>query len=206
MDKQEIKEITGKGLHIGQTVTVYEDPVTCKKLEGTAEVRTIHGWNNRNAGLVRATVRFYGYNFEGEDFDAIHFLRILNIRHLNDDTKSEKLSPDLRYKPKEIDWKNDYLSAMKRNMARLQEIDTTQKKAGTLVGRYIQEAHADGYAYYQITSARDDKVTIVVCTGLGDDWTIPYWAKLATIDRSYAEKSICFRDRLEQFFLEKAKS
>lgn len=86
------------------------------------------------------------------------------------------------------------------NFKRLEECDKKAKERGSLVGRFIQEQYADSYAYYQIIKENKKTVRIRVCTGIGDSWTIPYWGKEATIEKSYAIESIRRRDALNRIF------
>jgi hypothetical protein len=106
------------------------------------------------------------------------------------------------YKPG--NYKNlDFIEAMKKNWAKLQECDKTAKENGELVGRYIDEPFADGKAIYQIVKENKKTVRIRVCTGLGDDWVIPYWGEEATIDKEYAVKKVAQRDALAELFRKK---
>ncbi len=82
----------------------------------------------------------------------------------------------------------------------LQAGDAKALAEGRLTGRYLQEPYADGHAYYRITRTYRRSVTIERCTGLGDDWTIPYWGEKATIDRAYAEERLAQRDRITALF------
>jgi len=82
------------------------------------------------------------------------------------------------------------------NWKRLQEHDNTVKKEGKLVGRYIQESVADGYAIYQIIKENKKTVRIkripYVC---GDEYEVSYWGgDEATIEKDYAVQSIRGRD------------
>jgi hypothetical protein len=94
------------------------------------------------------------------------------------------------------------------NYKALEKQDIEARKAKTLVGRYISEPHADGYAVYVITKENgltsgtvDGKtVCIHVVTGLGDAWQIPYWGTEATIARKYALDSIKRREVMADIF------
>ena len=89
---------------------------------------------------------------------------------------------------------------MDKNFKNLVEIDLKSKESGTLVGRLIKEPFADGYAFYQITKETKNKCKIRVCTGIGDDWIIPYWGAESTIDKDYIVKSITINDKLNMLF------
>ena len=84
------------------------------------------------------------------------------------------------------------------NLLQLSKIDNEAREAGELIGRFIQEPYADGYAYYQIVEEDKQKnnVLIMSCKQLGDDWVIPYWGDKTWIDKDYAEGSIKFRDQM----------
>lgn len=106
------------------------------------------------------------------------------------------------YKPG--NYKNlNFLETIKKNWAKLQECDKTAKEKGELVGRYIDEPFADGKAIYQIIKENKKTVRIRVCTGLGDDWVIPYWGEETTIDKEYAVKKVAQRDALTELFRKK---
>jgi hypothetical protein len=100
----------------------------------------------------------------------------------------------------------DFLAMIDANWRRLKEKDAQAKARGTLVGRYIKEPYADGYAVYEITRANPKSVHIKVVRGIGDDWEIPYWGSEATIKRSYAEENIRRREVLERLFSGHSKS
>jgi hypothetical protein len=91
------------------------------------------------------------------------------------------------------------------NFKKLVAQDEKAKDEDKLVGRYIQEQIADGYAYYVIVRENKRTVRIRHATGLGDDWMIPYWGEEASIDKSYALQRIDWRDGLDALF-SKAKS
>jgi len=94
----------------------------------------------------------------------------------------------------------DYSEVIKKNWEKLEECDRIAKEKGELKGRYIAEPYADGNAIYQIVKVNKKTVCIRVCTGLGDDWTIPYWGAEATIDKEYAIKKVAQRDALKELF------
>jgi hypothetical protein len=102
----------------------------------------------------------------------------------------------------EREWKA-FSDQMSKNVKIMEENDRRAAKAGKLVGRYIRESAADSYAYYLITKENKNTVRIEVITGIGDDWTIPYWGREATIDKRYAMKNLQFRDFCSGLFKEK---
>ncbi|MDP3025904.1 MAG: hypothetical protein Q8O10_10290 [candidate division Zixibacteria bacterium] len=88
----------------------------------------------------------------------------------------------------------------KENWAQLKRQDEEAKKKGTIIGGFLTEPIADGKAIYQIVRETKVQVLIKVCTGLGDDWVIPYWGEKAVIDKEYAIQSIRRGDGLNQIF------
>lgn len=94
----------------------------------------------------------------------------------------------------------DTLKRHKDNWDGLYKKDQELKAKGELVGRFIQESYADGYAIYTIEKIKGSKVLIAVVTDIGDDWRIPYWGDAAWIDLKYANQSIEGRDRIDILF------
>lgn len=94
----------------------------------------------------------------------------------------------------------DFVKQWEENQRKLDEKDAKAKAEGKLVGRFIQEPFADGYAIYEITKENKKTVRIRVVDGIGDDWRIPYWGDEATIEKSYALKSLAWRDKMNKLF------
>jgi hypothetical protein len=119
-----------------------------------------------------------------------------------------------RYEPVDLNamgpngktYREDFMACWKENDRRIRELDQQAKAAGELVGRYIDEPVADGKAIYQIVAETDTKVEIVVCTGIGDDWTVQYWGPYATIEKLYAQQKVNSRDKLAEIFAKKKPS
>lgn len=95
---------------------------------------------------------------------------------------------------------NKWLEEFRANEQKIADKDSKAKAEGKLVGRYINEPYADGKAVYVITKEFKTKVEIEVCTGIGDDWVIPYWGTKTKIDKSYALTNIQWRDNVEKLF------
>lgn len=95
---------------------------------------------------------------------------------------------------------NKFLEECATNMKKITNKDEKAKAEGKLVGRYIAESFADGQAIYVITKELEVWVEIKVCTGIGDDWVIPYWGEKARIDKAYALRNINRRDSIEKLF------
>ena len=72
---------------------------------------------------------------------------------------------------------------METNYANLKKIDQKVKSQGGILGRYIQEPYADGYAIYQVVEEKATKVKLRVVTGIGDDWTLPMWGRESMVDK-----------------------
>ena len=106
---------------------------------------------------------------------------------------------DTLYTPIHPSVPKTFAQQMKMNRERLDYFDEKAKKAGKLVGRYIQEQYADSHAVYQIVKENKTTVVIAVCKGIGDGWTIPYWGERATIDKKYAVENVDYRDRVNSF-------
>ncbi len=100
-------------------------------------------------------------------------------------------------------FQNEIKKILQEHEKKFQEVqkqDKLAKEEGNLVGRYIREPFADGFAFYEIIKEFKSKVKIRVITGVGDDWTIPYWGKETTIDKEYAAENIGRRDTLTKLF------
>lgn len=95
---------------------------------------------------------------------------------------------------------DEYYERLERNKKDLEMKDQAAKESGTLKGRYIQEPRADGYAIYEIIRVNKRSVRIRVVTGIGDDWTVPFWGEETTIPLDYAEQNVRRRDALEELF------
>ena len=98
----------------------------------------------------------------------------------------------MKYIPEELNWEDSdqAVKTMDNNLKRLKDIDNKAYLEGKLLWRVLQEGYADGYAYYQITKVNKKTVRVEVCTGIGDDWVLPYWGEKATIPKEYVEKRI----------------
>lgn len=95
---------------------------------------------------------------------------------------------------------NDFIERIKQNNKLISTIDNDAAQRETLLHRFIYEPYADGFAVYQIIRVNKRTVRIRVCTGIGDDWVIPYWGIEATISLDYAQSHINRRDALKEIF------
>lgn len=84
--------------------------------------------------------------------------------------------------------------------AALDAQDQAAKAAGTLVGRYIKHAYADGYAVYEITKVTKRTAHLQVVTGIGDDWVLPAWGESARVSLKIATEFVNHRDRMAALF------
>lgn len=100
---------------------------------------------------------------------------------------------------KTLSWKDRF----DKNWALLKKCDSEAAAKGQLIGRYITEPFADGQAVYQIIKENKLTVRIRVCTGLGDDWVIPYWGGETTIKKEYALQKIKQREAIARLFSKK---
>lgn len=103
-------------------------------------------------------------------------------------------------KDEKLGWKERF----DKNWAAIKSGDEDAAAKGELVGRYISEPFADGNAVYQIIKENKKTVRIRVCTGIGDDWTIPYWGRETSIDKEYALTQIRRREGLRALFSKKS--
>ena len=87
-----------------------------------------------------------------------------------------------------------------KNYDKMVAKDKKARKKGKLVGRYMREPIADGYAYYEIIKENKKTLRLKVIVGLGDDWRVPYWGDEANVDKNYVVDLIAFEDRLEKLF------
>lgn len=90
---------------------------------------------------------------------------------------------------------------LKENWEKLEAQDIKAREDGTLVGRYIREPVADGHATYVIVKEYENTVRIKyvpeVCP---DEYRYSYWGNGGSIRKSYAEKSVSWRDNIRRVF------
>jgi hypothetical protein len=105
----------------------------------------------------------------------------------------------LLYTPIELTNEN-WREAYDQNWKSINDCDQKAKADGKLVGRFLDFPYADGKAIYQIVKENKQSVVIVVCTGIGDDWVLPFLGEKATVKKSYAIDHLTRRDRLDELF------
>lgn len=95
---------------------------------------------------------------------------------------------------------DDFKAKMDRQMEELTANDTTAEEAGTLVGRYIRESIADGYAYYVVTEEYP-RTVIVEHVDYCDGYRIPMIESMdGMIPVKYVRENIARRDSWEKLF------
>lgn len=94
----------------------------------------------------------------------------------------------------------DFIEEWKENERKLREQDAKAKAEGKLVGRFIQEPVADGYALYEIIRENKNTVRIRLIKGIGDDYQISYWGEEATIKKDFALANLGWRDNISKIF------
>lgn len=104
------------------------------------------------------------------------------------------------YNPKPIDFKGDFYTQMDANWALIKKVDQEAKQQGTIVGRYIKEQIADGYAIYIVTKEGKRTSTVEVVTGIGDDWVIPSIGRIGSLKTDYVCANISRRDAIDKIF------
>jgi len=97
---------------------------------------------------------------------------------------------------------SDFLSRLKRAQEEMKSKDATAKQNGELVGRYIREQVADGYAFYEIIKVNKTTVQIkwLEEASTCGDYIVPMWGTQATISRNYAEQSMKQIEALARIF------
>ena len=93
-----------------------------------------------------------------------------------------------------------WFAAMKRNMDKLNTIDSMCADNGQVLFRYIEHSYADGAAVYQIVAVNGNRATIQVVTGIGDDWVLPAWGRRKTLALSEVQGYLRQRDGMRAIF------
>jgi hypothetical protein len=92
---------------------------------------------------------------------------------------------------------------MQENFRTLERLDAEAKAQGQVLGRYVRQPYADGYAYYQVTAINGTRATVEVVGGIGDDWVLPNWGQKSTTTLAVVEKMVGSRDALARLFAKK---
>ena len=101
---------------------------------------------------------------------------------------------------------DDMVKQWEENYKKMEEVDFEARREGQLIGRYLREQIADGYAYYQITKENKNTVVIEHVTGIGDDYSVPYWGSKASIKKAFAIQNVECRDKFNALFSKKKES
>lgn len=100
----------------------------------------------------------------------------------------------------------DFRDKLDREWAEITAADRAAKEEGTLVGRYIQESRADGYAYYRVVD-HTDNIARVEHIDYCDGWTIPMIESMdCLIPLKYVRDNITLRDKWDRLFEEGRKN
>lgn len=85
---------------------------------------------------------------------------------------------------------------MDREYKKMIARDKAARDADTLVGRYLKERAADGYAFYTIEAINDDGSLVVENAEIYDGWTVPIYDGLSDcFPRAYALQNLAVRDQ-----------
>ena len=98
----------------------------------------------------------------------------------------------------------DIIQKFERDETIMEEKDRKARANNSLVGRYIEEQHADGYAFYEIVK-ENTKTVKIKHLKIWDAWVIPYWGLSATIDKKYVKDQLQYRESLEKLFQRRQK-
>ena len=94
----------------------------------------------------------------------------------------------------------DFMKEHNRLYKEFTERDAAAKEAGELIGRYIKEQIADGYAYYVIVDAGPISVIVEHINYL-DGYSIPMIDSMdGVIPKKYALENIEMRDKWAEYF------
>lgn len=95
---------------------------------------------------------------------------------------------------------NDWRAKIEAEFESMKAVDQSAKDQGVLVGRFIQEQIADGYAYYRIIKAGSRNVALEHMD-IGDAWTIPMVESMdLVVPVKYARENIERRDAIAELF------
>jgi hypothetical protein len=93
-----------------------------------------------------------------------------------------------------------WLSEKDKKFERILREDKLAKKNKTLVGRFLQEHIADGYAYYLIVADNGKRCKVQQITGLWDDWQIRRFELNPWVSRREVVDNVERRDALNALF------
>jgi hypothetical protein len=83
------------------------------------------------------------------------------------------------------------------NQEQIEKINNTARAEGQLVGRVIRFNVGDGYARYFVTKVNARTATVVLITGMGDDYRNPAWGVKASVSLKTIKFMVSQQDRFD---------
>lgn len=79
--------------------------------------------------------------------------------------------------------------------------DQAAKNDGELVGRFVQEQIADGYAYYVVVAETDMQMVKLEHMHIYDGWSVPMIESMdGIVPLKYVKENIAYRDNMDEIF------
>jgi len=97
-------------------------------------------------------------------------------------------------------FEGNWQSLMKKNWKQLEACDEAARKAKSLVGRKFGIPVADGKAWYQVVKESKTRLTIQLCTGLGDDYADHHFRGGGSFSRVDVMRYINFEEGMRKLF------
>ena len=98
----------------------------------------------------------------------------------------------------------DIMAELDKDFNKMEAKDKAAKESGTLIGRYIAEPHADGYAHYEITHVYGDGTVRLKHLQIYDAWRSPLIEEMKhSFPLSYVLKNLKARDGIAAIFAER---
>ena len=95
----------------------------------------------------------------------------------------------------------DWIKQMEAEFAAMQAVDASARAKGELVGRYVQEQIADGYAYYVVVAETDMQMVKVEHKDIFDGWSVPMIESMnGIVPVKYVKENIARRDAWSDVF------
>lgn len=92
-----------------------------------------------------------------------------------------------------------YVNAMQAEYDAMKAVDQLAKSKDELVGRFIQEQIADGYAYYVVVALTDMQMVKLEHVHIFDGWSVPMIESMdGIVPRKYVEENIARRDSMDE--------
>lgn len=94
----------------------------------------------------------------------------------------------------------DFRAKMDREFSEMAAEDKAAKDASTLIGRYVRESIADGYAYYRVVGIKG-LIAVVDHIHICDGYRVPMIESMGgEIPLKYARENIQMRDKWDELF------